>query len=227
MLICAIIDETSSFGEIVMTNPSPTQGTLFIITAASGTGKTSLVKELLATTKNLVVSVSHTTRPPRRGEIDGEHYYFTNRDEFVRLVGEGEFLEHAQVFGNYYGTSKTAVNDLLSAGMDVILEIDWQGALQVKKLISHAVMIFILPPSRKALRERLINRNQDATKVIETRLAGAVREMQEYVNFDYVVINDDFDVALFEMKSIITAYRLAIDRQTARHEKLISQLLAN
>lgn len=210
-----------------MTNPSPTQGTLFIITAASGTGKTSLVKELLATTKNLVVSVSHTTRPPRRGEIDGEHYYFTNRDEFVRLVGEGEFLEHAQVFGNYYGTSKTAVNDLLSAGMDVILEIDWQGALQVKKLISHAVMIFILPPSRKALRERLINRNQDATKVIETRLAGAVREMQEYVNFDYVVINDDFDVALFEMKSIITAYRLAIDRQTAHHEKLISQLLAN
>lgn len=210
-----------------MTNPSPTQGTLFIITAASGTGKTSLVKELLATTKNLVVSVSHTTRLPRRGEIDGEHYYFTNRDEFVRLVGEGEFLEHAQVFGNYYGTSKTAVNDLLSAGMDVILEIDWQGALQVKKLISHAVMIFILPPSRKALRERLINRNQDATKVIETRLAGAVREMQEYVNFDYVVINDDFDVALFEMKSIITAYRLAIDRQTACHEKLISQLLAN
>lgn len=210
-----------------MTNTSPTQGTLFIITAASGTGKTSLVKELLATTKNLVVSVSHTTRPPRRGEIDGEHYYFTNRDEFVRLVGEGEFLEHAQVFGNYYGTSKTAVNDLLSAGMDVILEIDWQGALQVKKLISHAVMIFILPPSRKALRERLINRNQDATKVIETRLAGAVREMQEYVNFDYVVINDDFDVALFEMKSIITAYRLAIDRQTACHEKLISQLLAN
>lgn len=227
MLICAIIDEILSFGEIVMTNPSPTQGTLFIITAASGTGKTSLVKELLATTKNLVVSVSHTTRPPRRGEIDGEHYYFTNRDEFVRLVGEGEFLEHAQVFGNYYGTSKTAVNDLLSAGMDVILEIDWQGALQVKKLISHAVMIFVLPPSRKALRERLINRNQDATKVIETRLAGAVREMQEYVNFDYVVINDDFDVALFEMKSIITAYRLAIDRQTAHHEKLISQLLAN
>ena len=103
MLICAIIDEISSFGEIVMTNPSPTQGTLFIITAASGTGKTSLVKELLATTKNLVVSVSHTTRPPRRGEIDGEHYYFTNRDEFVRLVGEGEFLEHAQVFWRLIG----------------------------------------------------------------------------------------------------------------------------
>ncbi|STZ08464.1 Guanylate kinase [Moraxella caprae] len=210
-----------------MTNTNPTQGTLFIITAASGTGKTSLVKELLATTKNLVVSVSHTTREPRRGEIDGEHYYFTNRDEFIRLVGESEFLEHAEVFGNYYGTSKTAVNDLLSAGMDVILEIDWQGALQVKKLIPQAVMIFILPPSREALRSRLMNRNQDATKVIETRLAGAVREMQEYVNFDYVVINDDFDVALSEIKSIITAYRLAIDKQTARHEKLISQLLVS
>ena len=103
-------------------------GTLFIISAASGTGKTSLVKELLATTKNLVVSVSHTTREPRRGEIDGEHYYFTNKEEFMRLVGEAEFLEHAEVFGNYYGTSKTAVNDLLNAGVDVILEIDWQGA---------------------------------------------------------------------------------------------------
>ena len=210
-----------------MNAPNPTQGTLFIITAASGTGKTSLVKELLATTKNLVVSVSHTTREPRRGEIDGEHYYFTDTDEFIRLVGESEFLEHAEVFGNYYGTSKTAVNDLLGAGMDVILEIDWQGALQVKKLIPQAVMIFMLPPSRDALRSRLMNRNQDATKVIETRLAGAVREMQEYVNFDYVVINDDFGVALSEIKAIITAYRLAIDKQTVRHEKLISQLLVS
>lgn len=209
-----------------MTIQTPTQGTLFIITAASGTGKTSLVKELLATTKNLVVSVSHTTREPRRGEVDGEHYYFTSTDEFMRLVGESEFLEHAEVFGNYYGTSKTAVNDLLNAGMDVILEIDWQGALQVKKLMPRAVMIFILPPSREALRSRLMNRNQDATKVIETRLAGAVREMQEYVNFDYVVINDDFNMALSDLRAIVTTYRLAITKQTVRHEKLISQLLA-
>lgn len=209
-----------------MSMPSPTQGTLFIITAASGTGKTSLVKELLATTKNIVVSVSHTTREPRRGEVDGEHYYFTSKEEFMRLVGEGEFLEHAQVFGNYYGTSKTAVNDLLSAGTDVILEIDWQGALQVKKLMPHAVMIFILPPSREELRSRLLNRNQDATKVIEARLAGAVREMQEYVNFDYVVINDDFNMALSDLRAIVTTYRLAITKQTVRHEKLISQLLA-
>ena len=164
-------------------------GTLFIISAASGTGKTSLVKELLTTTKNLVVSVSHTTREPRRGEIDGEHYYFTNKEEFMRLVGEAEFLEHAEVFGNYYGTSKTAVNDLLNAGVDVILEIDWQGALQVKRQFKDAVLIFILPPNREALRSRLSNRAQDTLKVIEERLAGAVREMQEYVNFDYIVMN--------------------------------------
>lgn len=201
-------------------------GTLFIITAASGTGKTSLVKELLATTDDLVVSVSHTTRKPRRGEIDGKHYYFTDKDEFMRLVGQAEFLEHAEVFGNYYGTSKTAVNDLLSAGIDVILEIDWQGALQVKKLFGSAVMIFILPPSRQALRERLSKRAQDTTKIIEERLAGAVREMQEYVNFDYVVINDDFALALQELQAIITTYRLAINKQSIKHQALISALLS-
>ncbi|WP_066804598.1 guanylate kinase [Moraxella oblonga] len=202
-------------------------GTLFIITAASGTGKTSLVKELLANTKDIVVSISHTTRQPRRGEVNGEHYYFTNQEEFIRLVGESEFLEHAEVFGNYYGTSKTAVNDLLNAGMDVILEIDWQGALQVKKLMPQAVMIFILPPSREALRSRLIGRDQDSLQVIEKRLAGSVREMQEFVNFDYVVINDDFNTALSELQAIVTTYRLAITKQTARHEQLISALLAN
>lgn len=225
MIICVIIYKTLPSDRIIMTHLAATQGTLFIITAASGTGKTSLVKELLATMTNLVVSVSHTTREPRRGEVDGKHYYFTDKAEFIRLVNEGEFLEHAEVFGHYYGTSKKAVTDLLDAGMDVILEIDWQGALQVKKLISSAVMIFILPPSREALRSRLMNRNQDAIKVIEARLSGAVREMQEYVNFDYVVINDDFAVALSELQAVITTYRLAIYKQAARHEQLISQLL--
>ncbi len=200
-------------------------GTLFIISAASGTGKTSLVKELLASTKNLVVSVSHTTREPRRGEVDGEHYYFINKQEFMRLVGEAEFLEHAEVFGNYYGTSKTAVTDLLHAGIDVILEIDWQGALQVKRQFKDAVMIFILPPSRQALRTRLCNRAQDSSKVIEQRLAGAIAEMQEYVNFDYVVINDDFNTALRELQSIVCTYRLAVVKQSVTHEKLISNLL--
>ncbi|MGP1571762.1 MAG: guanylate kinase [Moraxella sp.] len=201
-------------------------GTLFIISAASGTGKTSLVKELLATTKNLVVSVSHTTREPRRGEIDGEHYYFTNKEEFMRLVGEAEFLEHAEVFGNYYGTSKTAVNDLLNAGVDVILEIDWQGALQVKRQFKDAVLIFILPPNREALRSRLSNRAQDTLKVIEERLAGAVREMQEYVNFDYIVINDDFNQALNELQSIVCTYRLQVTKQSAKNQQLISELLS-
>lgn len=201
-------------------------GTLFIISAASGTGKTSLVKELLTTTKNLVVSVSHTTREPRRGEIDGEHYYFTNKEEFMRLVGEAEFLEHAEVFGNYYGTSKTAVNDLLNAGVDVILEIDWQGALQVKRQFKDAVLIFILPPNREALRSRLSNRAQDTLKVIEERLAGAVREMQEYVNFDYIVINDDFNQALNELQSIVCTYRLQVTKQSAKNQQLISDLLS-
>ncbi len=201
-------------------------GTLFIISAASGTGKTSLVKELLATTKNLVVSVSHTTREPRRGEIDGEHYYFTNKEEFMRLVGEAEFLEHAEVFGNYYGTSKTAVNDLLNAGVDVILEIDWQGALQVKRQFKDAVLIFILPPNREALRSRLSNRAQDTLKVIKERLAGAVREMQEYVNFDYIVINDDFNQALNELQSIVCTYRLQVTKQSAKNQQLISDLLS-
>ena len=201
-------------------------GTLFIISAASGTGKTSLVKELLATTKNLVVSVSHTTREPRRGEIDGEHYYFTNKEEFMRLVGEAEFLEHAEVFGNYYGTSKTAVNDLLNAGVDVILEIDWQGALQVKRQLKDAVLIFILPPNREALRSRLSNRAQDTLKVIEERLAGAVREMQEYVNFDYIVINDDSNQALNELQSIVCTYRLQVTKQSAKNQQLISDLLS-
>ena len=202
-------------------------GTLFIISAASGTGKTSLVKELLATTDNLVVSVSHTTRAPRRGETDGKDYYFTNPTSFMQLVGDGEFLEHAEVFGNYYGTSKSAVNDLLAADTDVILEIDWQGALQVKKQLPNAVLIFILPPSRDALRTRLMGRDQDSTKVIEERLAGAVREMREFVNFDYVIINDDFGGALSELQSIVATYRLATDKQAARNEALIGSLLAN
>ena len=143
----------------------------------------------------------------------------------MKMVAQSEFLEHAEVFGNYYGTSKTAVSDLLKAGIDVILEIDWQGAMQVKRQFANAVMIFILPPSRSALKDRLTNRNQDSIQVIQQRLSGAIREMQEYVNFDYVVINDDFATALSELKSIVTTYRLAITRQSLTHEKLISELL--
>ncbi len=203
------------------------QGTLFIITAASGTGKTSLVKELLATTDNLKVSISHTTRQPRPAEADGVHYYFTDKAAFEQLIAEGAFFEYAEVFGNYYGTSKQAVDDLLNQGIDVILEIDWQGALQVKEKSPQAVMIFILPPSRDALRSRLSNRGQDSSDVIQTRLAGAVTEMKNYHHFDYVVINDDFSTALGDLQTIIKAQRLTLTQQAARQNALIESLLSD
>ena len=151
-----------------------TKGSLFIITAASGTGKTSLVKQLIATTNDLAVSISHSTRRPRPGEIDGQHYHFVSREIFADMIKKGEFLEHAEVFENYYGTAQSTVEFMLSNGLDVILEIDWQGALQVQKLRPDATTIFILPPDRQSLRQRLSNRGQDSQEVIERRLAGSV-----------------------------------------------------
>ena len=201
-------------------------GSLFIITAASGTGKTSLVKQLIATTNDLAVSISHSTRKPRPGEIDGQHYHFVSREIFADMIKQGEFLEHAEVFENYYGTAQSTVEFMLSNGLDVILEIDWQGALQVQKLRPDATTIFILPPDRQSLRQRLSNRGQDSQEVIERRLAGSVNEMSQYVNFDYVVINDNFDVALAELKSIIIANRLTLTKQQERHAGRIEQLLS-
>ena len=203
-----------------------TKGSLFIITAASGTGKTSLVKQLIATTNDLAVSISHSTRKPRPGEIDGQHYHFVSREIFADMIKKGEFLEHAEVFENYYGTAQSTVEFMLSNGLDVILEIDWQGALQVQKLRPDATTIFILPPDRQSLRQRLSNRGQDSQEVIERRLAGSVNEMSQYVNFDYVVINDNFDVALAELKSIIIANRLTLVKQQERHAGRIEQLLS-
>lgn len=203
-----------------------TKGSLFIITAASGTGKTSLVKQLIATTNDLAVSISHSTRQPRPGEIDGQHYHFVSREIFADMIKQGEFLEHAEVFENYYGTAQSTVEFMLSNGLDVILEIDWQGALQVQKLRPDATTIFILPPDRQSLRQRLSNRGQDSQEVIERRLAGSVNEMSQYVNFDYVVINDNFDVALAELKSIIIANRLTLTKQQERHAGRIEQLLS-
>jgi guanylate kinase len=202
-------------------------GSLFIITAASGTGKTSLVKQLLATTNDLTVSISHTTRAPRPGEIDGHHYHFIDKEVFVSAIGEGKFLEHAEVFGNYYGTAEASVCAQLEAGIDVILEIDWQGALQVKKIFTDATMIFILPPSLSTLRQRLAGRAQDSAEVIEQRLAGAVTEMAQYVHFDYVIINDNFEVALTELKAIIVADRQTLSRQQRHHRRIIDALLTN
>ncbi|MBH0006319.1 guanylate kinase [Psychrobacter sp. SWN149] len=200
-------------------------GSLFIITAASGTGKTSLVKQLLATTNDLTVSVSHTTRTPRPGELDGHHYHFTDVDSFTKAIDENKFLEHAEVFGNYYGTSEQSVRTQLEAGVDVILEIDWQGALQVKKIFTEATMVFILPPSLATLRQRLSTRAQDSLEVIEQRLAGSVNEMSQYVHADFVIINDNFEVALTELKAIIVADRQTLARQQQRYRRTISNLL--
>jgi len=200
-------------------------GTLYIISAASGTGKTSLVKALLESTNNIGVSVSNTTRAPRPGEQDGVDYYFTAKEDFIKMVEDAAFLEHAEVFGNYYGTSQAAVVSRLKAGEDVILEIDWQGAEQVRKLMPDAVSIFILPPSRDALLRRLQGRGQDDAEVIRRRMDEAVSEMSHYNEFDYVVVNDDFDQALRELKAIILARRLRFMAQSERHLAMIQDLL--
>ncbi|RYY79627.1 MAG: guanylate kinase [Moraxellaceae bacterium] len=201
-------------------------GLLFVVAAASGTGKTSLVKALLDRMSDIHVSVSHTTRPQRPGELAGIHYHFTTVDHFLGLVNEGGFIEYAEVFGNYYGTSQAEVKKQLEAGHDVLLEIDWQGAEQVRRLFPESKQIFIMPPSQYDLRERLSARAQDSLEVIEQRLAGAITDMQQYTNFDYLVINDVFDRALHDIESIIHACRLTVNQQATRHQKLIAALLA-
>ena len=179
------------------------KGKLFIFSAASGTGKTSLAKALVDSTPDVAFSVSHTTRAPRPGEQHGVHYYYVTREEFDRMVANGEFVEHATVFGNSYGTSKQAIQDQIQPGRNVILDIDWQGARAIKKWRPEAVSIFILPPSRAALRERLTNRQQDSQEIIDRRMREAVAEMSHYSEFDHLVVNDDFDAALADLKAIL------------------------
>ena len=200
------------------------QGNLFIITAASGAGKTSLVRELLAIDNQLRPSDSHTTRPPRAGEQNGVHYHFVSELKFLEMLKLGDFLESADVHGAKYGTSQSFVNDGLQAGYDMILEIDWQGAAQVRKLYPLATSIFILPPSVQALAERLFGRGQDSAEVIAKRLAAAREEMSHVVEFDYVTINDTFELALQDLMAIIRASRLKSQSQLQRHANLIQQL---
>ena len=200
-------------------------GLLFVVSAASGTGKTSLVKALLERVNNLHVSVSHTTRSQRPGELEGVHYHFSTKEDFLASVQEGGFIEYAEVFGNYYGTAQRTVKEQLAKGHDVLLEIDWQGAEQVRKLFPESKQIFILPPSQFDLRQRLSNRGTDSVEVIEHRLSCAVEDMQQYVNFDFVIINDDFNKALHDLEAVIIANRLALKQQTERHQDLIQKLI--
>ena len=201
-------------------------GTLFTISAPSGAGKTSLVDALVKQSQNVQVSVSHTTRPMRPGEQDGVNYHFIDVPRFTAMLEQSAFLEHAEVFGNYYGTSRDWVESTLEQDVDVILEIDWQGAAQVRRLMPNCVSVFILPPSPQALLERLNQRGQDAPEVIEQRFQQARTEMAHYVTSDYLIVNDHFDTALSELKAIISAQRLRTEHQQRRWQTLVSRLLS-
>lgn len=203
-----------------------TRGTLFTVSAPSGAGKTSLVTALVDSLAGIQVSVSHTTRAQRPGEVDGVNYHFIDQATFTRMLAETEFLEHAQVFTNYYGTSRSWVENALAAGVDVILEIDWQGAQQVRKILADTVSVFILPPSRETLLHRLTGRGQDSDEVIAKRMAEAKSEISHYVESHYLLVNDQFDTALAEFRSIIVAERQKILRQAEKHQALIASLLS-
>ncbi|MGH8244632.1 MAG: guanylate kinase [Steroidobacteraceae bacterium] len=202
------------------------RGTLYIVAAPSGAGKSSLVNAVLARDPNIRLSISFTSRAPRPGERHAEHYHFVDEAEFERMVEAGDFFEHARVHGDWKGTARQSVEPQLASGKDVLLEIDWQGARQVRAKVPGAVSVFILPPSRDALEQRMHARGQDSEAVIAQRLAAAREEMSHYGEFDYVIVNEHFAVAVEEMCAIFTASRLRREAQVARHGKLITTLLA-
>jgi guanylate kinase len=197
---------------------------LFTISAPSGAGKTSLVKALLEKRSSVAVSVSHSTRAKRQGEIDGEAYHFVSLAEFNQMVADDEFLEHARVFDNCYGTARSSVDALLASGKHVILEIDWQGARQVKEKLPDTVSIFILPPSREQLEQRLRDRGTDDEVTIERRMGDADREMSHFHDAEYLVINDDFEQALFDLDAIIHSQGLTLERQMLKNQALIDSI---
>lgn len=199
-------------------------GNIYIIAAASGTGKTSLVRVLVESLDSIITSVSHTTRPKRPNEIDGENYFFVDQAEFARMNEQNAFLEHAKVFDNDYGTSRIWVEQQLNQGLDVILEIDWQGAEQIKTVIPSSISIFILPPSIAELQRRINSRNQDSERIITNRLAAAHEEIARCKDFDYIVINDKFDVALVDLRSIIRSQRMLTPVQLQKQQKLVAEL---
>lgn len=201
-----------------------TKGNLIIVTAPSGAGKTSLVKSLVEGGTDLCVSVSHTTRPVRPGESDGINYHFVSKDHFMDMLGQGAFFESAEVYGSHYGTSQIWVKEQLEAGKDVILEIDWQGAQQVRNLNPDACSIFILPPSLKSLRQRLESRGQDDTDTIDRRMKQAVSDIMHVAEADYIVVNDDFDTALEDMRAIVRSWRLTVISQQFNSAELLTSL---
>ena len=202
-----------------------TRGNLFILSAPSGAGKSSLITALLKKHADMKVSVSHTTRDPRPGEENAVHYHFVSADEFKALIAKDDFFEWAKVFDNYYGTSKQAIESQLDAGIDVFLDIDWQGAQQVRKIMPSVQTIFILPPSKEELEQRLNNRGQDSAEVIAGRMAQAQSETSHYNEYDFVVVNDEFDTALSDIETIVMAQRLTLKAQQNRHQNLLSSLL--
>lgn len=202
------------------------EGVLYIVSAPSGAGKTSLVKALLEQDPGVGLAISYTTRAPRPGEQDGVHYHFVSPERFAEMVAAGEFLEHAEVFGNRYGTAEASVREQLAGGRDLVLEIDWQGARQVRARFPAAVSVFILPPSARTLEERLRGRGQDSDVVIAGRMARAREEMAHYAEYDYLVVNDRFETALGELASVLVAERLRLRRAETRLNEVLAGLLA-
>lgn len=205
---------------------------LFIIAAPSGCGKTSLVKALLGSSSKLSVSVSHTTRKPRKGEINGENYHFVSKERFGEMISNNDFVEHAEVFGNMYGTARSNIKEKLDANIDIILEIDWQGARQVRENMPNSISIFILPPSKNVLLQRLIDRGQDDDETISKRMKNSESEMSHYDEFEYLVINDQFDSALNDLKAIIQDcnnniknIEFSLENQISRHRYLFKELI--
>ena len=207
-------------------------GNLFILAAPSGAGKSSLINALIERhsestmhSNKMQVSVSHTTRSPRPGEVDGQHYHFVSREEFEKNIEQQVFFEWAEVFGNYYGTSRVVIEETLKQGTDIFLDIDWQGARQVKAQIPDTATIFVAPPSRDELFRRLTQRNQDSEEVIQQRMKEAESEISHYHEFDFIVVNDDFESALNELDAIVSARRLRKEKQVVRHASLFANLL--
>ena len=210
-----------------MNSDAPVRGTLFIVAAPSGAGKSSIVNACLARDRNISLSISFTSRPPRPGERHAEHYHFVDEATFGGMIEAGEFFEYARVHGDWKGTARQSVEPQLAAGRDVLLEIDWQGARQVRAAVPDAVGVFILPPSRAALDQRMRKRGQDSEEVMARRLSAAREEMSHYDEFDYVIVNEDFDTAVDEMCAVFTASRLRREAQVRRHQALIGALLAD